>query len=416
MAAQWDPYAVLNINKSRSRCYGWAPSKGRLCENPISITSRNEAHRLISRIARLDPSDDEVMELLSHVARCLLCRNRHQGQATSVLDRWEQRIETVTESSTVEGDGEEEEEENEIVDETTRLDQRRQMTEIHEILRRIETALVANQRRVGMATSANNNQNDPVNRPEVPLRGSQTNEADSAGLSPNQSSIHHLQSPVRQLATENEPSQQRGNSLPMDEAGDATGITAGTVTSRNSSPQTLMGDEPNEQGSVQQATEEAFLAAVTLPDTDDFVRARDHGNESSATEIEDTLPSLEQERAEMRPRSFRAERDGSTPIASLPRKDDTLVERHKVFGQDIFQGFRLPNTTLQGRRNTNTLWLTTLIVYIGVVTIWHLLGLNQMYPRFLGLPDSVSHVGDTAAEPLRLDGPPLTSLEILKCY
>ena len=405
MAGQWDPYAILNINRTRSRCCGWAKSKDRLCENPIAMASRNQAHRLISRIARLSPSDDEVMELMSQVARCLLCRNRHQGQATSVLDRWEQRIDTITESSTVEGDEDEDEEEETENEDTLRADQRRQMTEIHEILRRIETALVANQRRVGISASVNNNQSDPVNRPEVSSRGVRTNEAGNARLPPHQSGLHHVQSLVRQLSTEDEAIQQQVHSLPIDEAADAPSATAGFVTSRNSSPQTLMGDGSNEPANVQQATEESLLAAVALIDTDDLVPDRGNDIGGSATTIEDTLLSSEQERAEMEPRSSGAESNASTPTADLPRKDDILVERHKVFGKGILHGLWLPNPNLQARWNTNPFCLTVLILYIGAVTIWHLLGPSQTYPGFLGLPESVSHVRDTAAEPLRLDGP-----------
>lgn len=413
MAEQWDPYAILNINKTRSRCYGWAPSKGRLCENPIAMGSRNEAHRLMSRIARLSPSDDKVMELLSHVARCLLCRNRHQGQASSVTNRWEQRIDTMTESSTADGDGEDDEEGSESEKEVGRPDQRRQMTEIHELLRRIETALVANQRRVGMAEAANNNQSDPVNRPEVPLRESRTNEADNAGFLPNQSNSHHVQSLVRQMS---EPSQQQDNSLPIDEAGDATGATAGSVTSRNISPQTLMGDDPNETRFVQQATEDSFLAAVALPDTDNFVPDRGYGSGISDTAIEEMSLSLERERTEIRPRPSGAEINASTTTVYVAGKDDTSVEGHKVFGQGVLHRFWLPDPTLQARWNTNPLWLTILIVYIGVVTLWHLLGPNQTYTPLLGLPESLSHVRDAAAEPLRLDGPSLQPVEMFKCY
>ena len=347
MAGQWDPYAVLNINKTRSRCYGWAPSKGRLCENPISVLNRNKAHHLMSRIARLSPSDEKVMGLLSRVARCLMCQNNHQGQATSVLDRWEQKIETITESSVVEDDEEEDEEEERIENEESipRADQRTQMSEIHEILRRIEAALVANQRRVEISASAGSSQIDSDSRPEVAPSGT--------------------------------------------------------------------GDDSNEAGSVRQTTEESFLAAVSLPKTDNL--APDHGydDRSSDTVIEDTLLTLGLERTDLGPSSSEGESDASTAIVYAPPKDDISERRHDIFGH----GFRLPNATLRAIWNTNPLWLTILIVYIGAVKLWHhLLGPNQTYLPYLGLPESGSRDKDTATEPLRLDGPSLQSLEMLKCY
>ena len=389
MAGQWDPYTVLNINKTRSRCYGWAPSKGRLCENPISMLNHNEAHRLISRIARLSPSDEEVMELLSHVARCLLCRNPHQDQATSVLDRWEQRIDIVTETSTVEGDEEEDEEEERIESEEgiPSADRGTQMTEIHEILRRIEAALVANQRRVEISTSADSIQSDSDSRPEIPPSGSHTNEAADAGLSHSQSSLHHIDVPVRQPSRED-------------------------VNSRNSSPQTLTGDNSNKPESIQQTTNKSFLAAVTLPETDYSVTDRDYDDRSSDTVIEGTLLGLELERAEMGPSSSEVESKASTATAYPPPKNDVSEKRHDIFGH----GFRLPDATLQARWNTNPLWLTILIVYIGAVTFWDLLGRKETYLPFLGLPQPGLNIKHTAAEPLRLDGPSPQSLEMLKCY
>ena len=200
----------------------------------------NKAHRLMSRIARLSPADERVMGLLSRVARCLMCQNNHQGQATSVLDRWEQKIETITESLIVEEDEEEDEEEERIENEESipRADQRTQMSEIHEILRRIEAALVANQRRVEISASAGSSQIDSDSRPEVAPSGT--------------------------------------------------------------------GDDSNEAGSVRQTTEELFLAAVSLPKTDNL--APDHGydDRSSDTVIEDKLLTLELERADLGPSSSEA--------------------------------------------------------------------------------------------------------------
>ena len=89
---QWDPYRVLNIDKSSTVCYGWAPSQGRNCRNPISRASRQEATSVLSSLTTIDPSSSDLGPQLQTLARLLLCKRNHQNQAGSVLARWKKEM------------------------------------------------------------------------------------------------------------------------------------------------------------------------------------------------------------------------------------------------------------------------------------------------------------------------------------
>ncbi|KAL8791887.1 MAG: hypothetical protein Q9195_005549 [Heterodermia aff. obscurata] len=91
---QWNPYSVLDIDKSRTICYGWAPSKNRKCHNPIAISNRQRAERLLSTMSILHPSTQLSWEnVLEELAHLLLCRRNHQDQAAGVVRQWKKDIE-----------------------------------------------------------------------------------------------------------------------------------------------------------------------------------------------------------------------------------------------------------------------------------------------------------------------------------
>ena len=91
--AQWNPYDVLKIVKTRTRCYGRAPSKGRQCENPIALANREKAQQLLAEISSLDPASPNLSRHLQKLAHLLLCQRNHQNQASDVVRQWKEDIE-----------------------------------------------------------------------------------------------------------------------------------------------------------------------------------------------------------------------------------------------------------------------------------------------------------------------------------
>lgn len=90
--AHWDPYNVLDIDKSRTVCYGWAPSKGRKCHNPVAMANRQEAQRLLSKMSGLDPFITNLDTWLQELAHRILCKRNHQDQAVGVVGQWKEKI------------------------------------------------------------------------------------------------------------------------------------------------------------------------------------------------------------------------------------------------------------------------------------------------------------------------------------
>ncbi|CAF9932291.1 MAG: hypothetical protein HETSPECPRED_008324 [Heterodermia speciosa] len=94
LCPQWNPYSVLDIEKSGTICYGWAPSQNRECHNPVALANRQSAERLLSIMSNVHPSDLLCSETrLEELAPLLLCRRYHQDQATGVVRRWKKDIE-----------------------------------------------------------------------------------------------------------------------------------------------------------------------------------------------------------------------------------------------------------------------------------------------------------------------------------
>ncbi|KAL8685722.1 MAG: hypothetical protein Q9218_007582, partial [Villophora microphyllina] len=89
---KWDPYEVLGIDRSRTACYGWAPSKNRSCGNPIASANREEAQSLLCKMSRLDLGTINLDRRLETVAQRLLCRHNHQEQTANVVLNWKERI------------------------------------------------------------------------------------------------------------------------------------------------------------------------------------------------------------------------------------------------------------------------------------------------------------------------------------
>ena len=120
---QWNAYEILQIDKARTRCYGWARSKGRKCENPIALRNREEAQRLLARISKLDPGSSNFDRTLRDLAHALLCQRWHQDQATDVVRKWKDNIDQFMSLEEEEEEEEAEEEEEEEIDEEEEIEE-----------------------------------------------------------------------------------------------------------------------------------------------------------------------------------------------------------------------------------------------------------------------------------------------------
>lgn len=104
-------YEVLQIGDINSQftCFGYAPSKGRRCHNPIAIANRQNAIALLYQMSRdgTSSANMQYMEyMLQSLASRILCKRNHQNQAPYLVDRWLHEIERyrISEMSRVMGD------------------------------------------------------------------------------------------------------------------------------------------------------------------------------------------------------------------------------------------------------------------------------------------------------------------------
>ena len=93
---QWNPEDVLEIGQVLSgiTCVGYAHSKQRRCNEPISAAKRQQASKLLLQLGKQDISSPEIGVILSLLAPLLSCnRKQHQDQISTVIDEWCHRIE-----------------------------------------------------------------------------------------------------------------------------------------------------------------------------------------------------------------------------------------------------------------------------------------------------------------------------------
>lgn len=109
----WDPAAILGIINRDTRgftCVGYAPSKGRRCQNPIAKCNRDRVFDMLDTLALSPSSSRKVASMLPKIAALSLCRRFHQDQADKVAEEWQARIASMkprnarTRSWRVEGD------------------------------------------------------------------------------------------------------------------------------------------------------------------------------------------------------------------------------------------------------------------------------------------------------------------------
>lgn len=88
--ALWDPVAALqlvNPDREKITCVGYAPTQGRRCRNPIAAHNVSAAKETLSNLSRRIPHDGLMEAELHNVASRLLCVRYHQGQWKGVVER-----------------------------------------------------------------------------------------------------------------------------------------------------------------------------------------------------------------------------------------------------------------------------------------------------------------------------------------
>jgi hypothetical protein len=97
----WDPLDTLEIlNKdsgyeSLITCVGHAPSKNRRCQNRINKGNREFIMNTLNEMAYLQPNSMAVLHSLQRISGPALCLAYHQGQAESVVEQWQRKLQLL---------------------------------------------------------------------------------------------------------------------------------------------------------------------------------------------------------------------------------------------------------------------------------------------------------------------------------
>ncbi|RLM01566.1 hypothetical protein CFD26_108788 [Aspergillus turcosus] len=94
-----DLSTILDVYPEHStHCYGYAPSKGRRCQQPTRKANRNKATRLLNHGTHLLQRGLPLDSLLIELAPLLLCSHRHKNQADSLVSVWRARLRAFEET------------------------------------------------------------------------------------------------------------------------------------------------------------------------------------------------------------------------------------------------------------------------------------------------------------------------------
>ena len=89
---QWFAWEVLQIDDIAT-CASYAHSQGRRCRNPLSYARKEAAEVLLNQLSRYAISCEGLIhESLEVLASYLLCPQRHEDQAESLIETWKRRI------------------------------------------------------------------------------------------------------------------------------------------------------------------------------------------------------------------------------------------------------------------------------------------------------------------------------------
>ncbi|KAF2257791.1 hypothetical protein CC78DRAFT_549639 [Lojkania enalia] len=89
----WEPRSILNIDED-SRCVGYAPSRGRKCLMPLAQSSLYKVESLLNMLAAKQPDATcpDLQDTLRQLAGFTLCVRFHQGQNSTIVQKWTDRI------------------------------------------------------------------------------------------------------------------------------------------------------------------------------------------------------------------------------------------------------------------------------------------------------------------------------------
>ena len=422
---QWDPYTVLGIAKSRTMCYGWAPSKNRDCHNAVAEVNRLEAQRLLSRLSRRSPSSADVLSELSKIARFLLCRNsgcKHQDQAGSVVAEWREKISDHVHSSVEPQDGDTETDDAASGEYT--VDIRAQIAECQRLLARAATALDSHQeaqRRfetlsVGSDTSTDTIRAQSTVESETPRSESASSDLEvghTAEPVATELNLDHVQTLVRTL--EHEASRlRRPRTVRFEEDENRQGVIASAASSTASS-QTVLPSEPGPEPQVSEREErvEGQMKVTAVPPEVEGRNNTSDGHSSSETttsiigvaETENNQP-----------------KNDNDPLAYAnlsPWSSGLAYARSTLFGHDRSNGacdeVWHQRQSQSARRYTNPMLLLAVALYLGVIFAWYRLQVLQTSgPRRLTLDGPLRHQIGTVAGQSDVGRPVLSSLSILR--
>ena len=423
---QWDPYPVLGIAKSRTMCYGRAPSKNRDCHNAVAEANRLEAQRLLARLSLRSPESPDVLSELSKIARCLLCRNskcRHQDQAGSVVGKWRERISDFVQSTVEPRD---DEEADEAGGEHT-VDVREQMAECQRLLTRVATALEAHQEAqrhfetfsVGSDSSTETIRAQSTVESETPrsetvrddVEVEHATEPPAAELN-----LDDVQTLVRRLTLEHEASQLRRLRTVRFEEDESPRSTVGSVAPSTVSSQTLLSGNPGPGPQVSEHDQrvEAHPGSPAMPPEVEGRNNFSHGQSSSETTTSTTTGLTQTENDQP------GNENEPLTSANLSLWSSGLAHaRSTLFGRDRSDGacdeVWNQRELHSSRRYSNTMWLAAVALYLGLLFAWYRLQVLQTSgPRRLTLDGPMTHQIGAMAAQNDVGRPILSSLAIIR--
>ena len=340
--------------------------------------NHRKAQRLLAQLSRSDLSSGQVSVRFRQIAHLLLCCRNHQDQADDVVQEWEDKLDEYLESTTESEDEEDDvssEDDEEEVEPILAL--RRQMTELHGVLRRVETALATNlaqQQRISLPAFEASNHSDStgslvVQVPDSPVRtGVESNDTNTDEAQPEQLNLDHVQALVTQLNLESEREQRSQPSVDNGQGEEPTANATASATSGSDSPQTVTGrdTEPTILDSEQAATDHPPTPQKSHSDTDE----RSRTTESPATIIatsdshQDTDHDLTVTHA-----NIQAPVPHSPETSSMMWNDRLLGNTgEQVYTSDVHE-------SPVGSKGTQArvLWPLAIKMYIGVFLIWLLI-------------------------------------------
>ena len=424
---QWDPYAVLGIAKSRTMCYGWAPSKNRDCHNAVAEANRLEAQRLLTRLSRHSPSSADVISELGKIARFLLCRNsgcKHQDQAGSVVAEWRGKIRDHVQSSVEPRDGDTETDDAASGEYT--VDIRAQIAECQRLLSRAAAALESHQeaqRRFETLSAGSDTSTDTIRaqstvESETPRSESASSDSEvehAAEPLATELNLDHVQTLFGQLTLEHEASRlRRPRTVRFEEDENRQGVIA-SANSSTASSQTVLPSEPGHEPQVserEQRVEGQIEVPAILPEVEGRNNISDeHSSSESITPI--TIGVAETETGQ-------PEND-SEPLAyaNLSSWSSSLAYARTLFSHDQSNGacdeVWHQRQSQSSRRYGNFMLLAAVALYLVVLFAWYKLQvLQKSGPRRLTLDGPLRHQIGTVAGQSDVGGPVLSSLSIFR--